>query len=100
MKDITMKKYECPDCFVEFVSGTTTAACPKCGYVCIASLPEIVDPAANGKAEEVKDTLPAVREVLQRLCMQTYDKSYQGSEWEELVDKALEELQPLMRSSN
>lgn len=83
---------------MEFVSEAATVSCPKCGHICIASLPEIVAPAANGEACEEKNILPAVREVLQGLCSRSYDVTFKGTEWESLVDDALQELGPYLKT--
>lgn len=94
-----MNRFECPECGMEFVAEASTASCPKCGSACISSLPEIVQPGASQEAKEVNNTLPAVREVLLRLCDHTYDVSYQGSEWEQLIDEALKELRPFLKAA-
>lgn len=100
MEAKTVNHFECYDCGEHFVSESVSPSCPSCGcaWTLVASPPEIVAPAASQEGDEGKNTLPAVREVLQRLCSRSYDVTFKGTEWEALVDDALEELRPYLKT--
>lgn len=86
-----MNNHECQTCFTEFLAENAST-CPKCGSSLAACPGTIVHPAAIVEASEGKEDLPAVREVLQRLCVATYDTTYQSREWESLLDQALDDM--------
>jgi len=46
-------------------------------------------------ASEVKPA--GVRAILLTLCNETYDCSFQGVEWEDAIDKAIERLKPFLK---
>jgi hypothetical protein len=96
----TVNRFECYDCGENFASASEAPSCPSCGcaWTLVASLPEIVAPAASQEAGEKNNTLPAVREVLRGLCSRSYDVTFQGTEWENLVEKALQELRPYLKT--
>lgn len=93
-------KAVCNDCLTEITTEGRADRCLKCGSLDITLVQgEIVQPGASQEAEEGNNTLPAVRQLLLRLCEHTYDVSYQGSEWEQLIDGALKELRPFLKAA-
>ncbi len=96
-----MKSYHCQNCETEF-QAAQASACLKCGSVGIEEVSpptEIVAPAASGEATGSNQPLPAVREVLSRLCRATYDTTFEGAGWDQLLEEALEELRPFLKAA-
>ncbi len=93
-----MNRYECETCGTEFTVEGSAERCLKCGSLDISLVSgEIASPAASQEATGGKEDLPAVREVLRRLCRETYESTFQGQEWNRLIDAALIELLPMLK---
>jgi hypothetical protein len=89
--------WECESCSREFVAEHSTA-CPGCGSTDVSFLHEKVDPGASGETEGPIEGHNAdeLREILMRLCDQTYDLAFGSDEWEESINKAVEEILKVM----
>jgi hypothetical protein len=83
--------WECESCGREFVAAHSTA-CPGCGGIDAVSLPEKASSAGSGEVMDGKEDLPAVKEVLRRLCRKAYDSTFESAEWERLIEETIPQL--------
>ena len=88
-----MNIYFCDGCETKFQADRRTL-CPQCGGIDVTYLGDI----ASQKLPEPQtgDHPEKIRDILKELCLEAYDKPYNGIGWEESINKALDKLTPYL----